>query len=159
MSQTPAIHRRSFLEALSQRVLVFDGAMGTNIHRYDPTDTDWGGKELANCTDWMTLTRPEWIFDIHSHFLKVGCDAVETNTFGANRIALNEFGKADYTYEINKKATEIAKEACKALSTPTKPRFISCGRVGKAGPAPTKVLLTKWHSRTSVRAASISQGK
>jgi 5-methyltetrahydrofolate--homocysteine methyltransferase len=126
-----------FLKLLDERVLIFDGAMGTNIHRHDPSDADWGGKELVNCTDWMTLTHPEWIHDIHHHFLKVGCDAVETNTFGANRIALGEFGKADFTYEINKKATEIAKEACKAVSTATKPRFV----IGSIGPGTKSVAL------------------
>src|SRR4029079_4801796 len=126
-----------FLSLLNERVLVFDGAMGTNIHRYDPTDEDWGGKELVNCTDWMTLTRPEWIFDIHKHFLKVGCDAVETNTFGANRIALNEFGKAEHTYEINKKATEIAKRACAEFSTAGRPRYV----IGSIGPGTKSITL------------------
>jgi 5-methyltetrahydrofolate--homocysteine methyltransferase len=127
----------NFLELLNERVLVFDGAMGTNIHRHDPSDEDWGGKELVNCTDWMTLTRPEWVFDIHKHFLKVGCDAVETNTFGANRIALNEFGKAEFTYEINKKATEIARAACAELSTPSKPRYV----IGSIGPGTKSITL------------------
>ncbi|HMP18679.1 MAG TPA: homocysteine S-methyltransferase family protein, partial [Gemmatales bacterium] len=58
-----------FLKLLDDRILVFDGAMGTNLHRYEPTDADWGGKELVNCTEWMLYTHPEWIFDIHKQFL------------------------------------------------------------------------------------------
>jgi len=131
------MNKPAFLDLLNERVLVFDGAMGTNIHRYDPTDVDWGGKELVNCTDWMTLTRPEWVFDIHKQFLKVGCDAVETNTFGANRIALNEFGKAEHTYEINKKATEIASAASAEFSTPARPRYV----IGSIGPGTKSITL------------------
>ncbi|HMO36424.1 MAG TPA: homocysteine S-methyltransferase family protein, partial [Gemmatales bacterium] len=126
-----------FLKLLDDRILVFDGAMGTNLHRYEPTDADWGGKELVNCTEWMLYTHPEWIFDIHKQFLEAGADAVETNTFGANRIALNEFGKADHVEEINRKAVQIAREACLAYQSADKPRYV----VGSIGPGTKSITL------------------
>lgn len=126
-----------FLEALAERVLIFDGAMGTSIHRYNPTPADWGGEELVNCTEWILYTHPNWILDIHRQFLEVGCDAVETNTFGANAIALGEFGKSAYTEEINRRAVRIAREACQEFSrrTPGQPRFV----IGSVGPG-TKLI-------------------
>ena len=80
-----------FLRQLNHRVLILDGAMGTSIHRHDPSSADYGGKD--NCVEWLNLTRPDLIRSIHSDFLAVGCDAVETNTFGGTRLTLAEFGR------------------------------------------------------------------
>lgn len=126
-----------FLQLLQNRVLVLDGAMGTNLHCYNPTDADWGGKEFVNCTEWMLYTHPEWIYDIHKGFLEVGSDGVETNTFGANRIALNEFGKGDHVEALNRKAVQLAREACLAFSTPDKPRYV----IGSMGPGTKSITL------------------
>jgi 5-methyltetrahydrofolate--homocysteine methyltransferase len=126
-----------FLKLLDDRILVLDGAMGTNLHRYDPTDADWGGKDLVNCTEWMLYTHPEWIRDIHRKFLEVGSDGVETNTFGANRIALNEFGKAEHVDDINRKAVALAREVCNEFSTPDKPRYV----IGSIGPGTKSITL------------------
>ena len=117
-----------FLQALEQRILVFDGAMGTNVHCYELPLSDYNG--LENCTEILNLTRPDVIREIHASFLQVGCDAVETNTFGANRIVLAEFGLVDRVYEINRRAAEIAREAAAECSTPERPRFV----VGSMGP-------------------------
>ena len=70
-----------YLAAIAQRVLVFDGAMGTNIQRHHPTAEDFGGKSLEGCNDHLVLTRPDIIQSIHESFLAVGCDVVETCTF------------------------------------------------------------------------------
>ncbi|MFN4261162.1 MAG: methionine synthase [Gemmataceae bacterium] len=126
-----------FLSLLDQRVLIFDGAMGTNIHRREPTVDDWGGPQMENCTDWMVLTRPDWVRDIHCEFLAVGCDAVETNTFGANAIALGEFDKQDYVLKINRQAAQLAREAVAQFSTPDRPRFV----IGSMGPSTKSVTL------------------
>ena len=75
-----------FLGLLDERVLILDGAMGTNIHRYHPTDADWGGAAQVNNCDYVAVTHPEWIYEIHKGFLEVGCDAVETNTFNGSKI-------------------------------------------------------------------------
>jgi len=116
------------LDILSQRVLVFDGAMGTSIHAYDLPLSDYDGHE--NCTDIVVRTRPDVIAEIHRSFLEVGCDAVETDTFGANKLVLGEFGLAAETFELNRRAVEIARAECKRFSTADKPRFV----IGSIGP-------------------------
>jgi 5-methyltetrahydrofolate--homocysteine methyltransferase len=119
-----------FLGLLKERVLILDGAMGTNIHRYNPTDADWGGAAQVNNCDHVVLTHPEWLFQIHTGFLEAGCDAVETNTFNGSKIVLSEFGLGDRVDEINRLNVRIAREAVKAISTPGHPRFV----VGSIGP-------------------------
>lgn len=123
------------LQLMDERVLILDGAMGTNLHRREPTEADWGGKDFVNCTEWMLFTRPDWVRDVHRSFLAVGCDAVETNTFGANGIALGEFHQADKVEEINRIAVRLAKEACAEFATPAQPRFV----FGSVGPG-TKLV-------------------
>jgi 5-methyltetrahydrofolate--homocysteine methyltransferase len=117
-----------FLHAIEQRVLIFDGAMGTNVHRYELPLSDYNG--LENCTEVLALTRPDVIREIHASFLKVGCDAIETNTFGANKIVFAEFDLVDRVYEINRRAAELAREVAREFATPDKPRFVA----GSMGP-------------------------
>ncbi len=119
-----------FLGLLSERVLILDGAMGTSIHRYNPTDADWGGAAQVNNCDYLAVSRPEWIYEIHKGFLEVGCDAIETNTFNGSKIVLGEFGLADRVDEINRLNVRIARRAVKEFSTPSRPRFV----VGSIGP-------------------------
>ncbi len=119
-----------FLGLLSERVLILDGAMGTSIHRYNPTDADWGGAAQVNNCDYLAVSRPEWIYEIHKGFLEVGCDAIETNTFNGSKIVLGEFGLADRVDEINRLNVRIARRAVKKFSTPSRPRFV----VGSIGP-------------------------
>ncbi len=116
------------LDILNERVIVFDGAMGTSIHNFDLPLSDYDGHE--NCTDILVKTRPDVIAQIHRSFLEVGCDAVETDTFGANKLVLGEFGLADLTFELNRKAVEIAQSECERIGTPDKPRFV----IGSIGP-------------------------
>ncbi|MGQ9650416.1 MAG: methionine synthase [Phycisphaerae bacterium] len=118
----------AFLRALDERILVLDGAMGTSVHAFDLPPSDYQGRE--NCTEILCLTRPDVIGEIHARFLGVGCDAVETNTFGANKIVLAEFGLAGQTRELNRAAVRIAREACRRFSTPDHPRFV----IGSIGP-------------------------
>jgi 5-methyltetrahydrofolate--homocysteine methyltransferase len=123
-----------FLQIARQRVLILDGAMGTSLLRYKPADADWGcapnGKPLVNLSDALVYTRPEWIREIHRGFLAVGCDAVETNTFNASRIVLDDFGMGERLDEINRLNVRLAKEAAAEFSTPARPRFV----VGSIGP-------------------------
>ena len=116
------------IDIMKKRVLVFDGAMGTNIFAYDLPLSEYDGHE--NCTDILVKTRPDVIAEIHRSFLEVGCDAVETDSFGANKVVLAEFDAADRTFALNKSAAEIARKACDAFSTPEKPRFV----LGSMGP-------------------------
>ncbi|MDX9910805.1 MAG: methionine synthase [Phycisphaerales bacterium] len=122
------------LDILKRRVLVLDGAMGTSIHTHDlDIERDYCGCE--NCTDLLVATRPDVIQGIHETFLEAGADAVETDTFGANRLVLSEFDLTDRAFELNKAAAEIARAACDKFSTKERPRFA----IGSMGPG-TKLL-------------------
>jgi 5-methyltetrahydrofolate--homocysteine methyltransferase len=123
----------TFLEQVARRVLVLDGAMGTSLHARDLPLSDYQGHE--NCSEILNLTRPDAVADIHRSFLEVGCDAIETNTFGANRVVLAEFGLANRTYDINVAAARIARGVCVELADPAQPRFV----VGSVGPG-TKLI-------------------
>ncbi|MFZ0299330.1 MAG: methionine synthase [Candidatus Sulfotelmatobacter sp.] len=117
-----------FLQTVKQRVVVYDGAMGTNIQARNPTLDDYWGKE--NCSEILVLSRPDIIRDIHADFFRVGCDIVETNTFGGSRIVLSEFELPDRVHEINVKAAQLAREVAEQFSTKDRPRFVA----GSMGP-------------------------
>ena len=131
-----------FLRLLNDRVLILDGGMGTSLHRYHPTDHDWGhapnGKSLLNLSDALVYTHPEWIKEIHQGFLAAGCDGIETNTFNATQIVLDEFGMADKLDEINRENIRIAREVATDFSTPDRPRFV----IGSIGPGTKMPSLT-----------------
>jgi 5-methyltetrahydrofolate--homocysteine methyltransferase len=120
--------------AIERRVLVFDGAMGTQIQGHQLKAAEFGGKEGAN--DLLTLTRPDLIEDIHARYLAVGCDVVETNTFGSSRLKLDEYGVGHRTYEVNFKAAILARRAADRFSTPDRPRFVA-GSIGPTGMLPS----------------------
>ncbi|MBI5070857.1 MAG: methionine synthase [Deltaproteobacteria bacterium] len=124
----------TFREAVSQRVLVFDGAMGTQIQGHHLTAAEFGGQEGAN--DLLTLTRPDLIEDIHARYFAVGCDVVETNTFGSSRLKLDEYGLGHRAYEVNLKAAINARRAADRFSTPERPRFVA-GSIGPTGMLPS----------------------
>lgn len=117
-----------FLKRLSEKVLVFDGALGTNLQKLGLKPADYGGKD--GCNEYLVVSKPEAIQGIHESFLKVGCDVIETNSFGANRIVLEEYGLADRAAELNEKAARLAKEIAQKYSTPDHPRFV----MGSIGP-------------------------
>ncbi len=117
-----------FLQTVRDRVVVYDGAMGTNIQKRNPTLDDYWGKE--NCSEVLVLSRPDIIRDIHADFFRVGCDVVETNTFGGTGLVLGEFGLRDKVREINLKAAQLAREVAEQFSTKDKPRFVA----GSMGP-------------------------
>jgi 5-methyltetrahydrofolate--homocysteine methyltransferase len=116
-------------EILQERVLVLDGAMGTQIHAANlETERDYHGHE--NCVDYVNLTRPEVVQKIHEAYLEAGADVVETNTFGAMPHVLSEFGIQSRAREINRVAGQIARAACVKVGTAKRPRFA----LGSMGP-------------------------
>jgi len=120
-------NKESFLEALEKKILLFDGAMGTEIQKFNPKPEDFpDGKDGFN--DGLVLTRPEWIKKIHTSYLEAGADCIETNSFGSNKLKLDEYGFGNQTVEFNKKIAELAvKEASKFTD---KPRYV----IGSMGP-------------------------
>ena len=123
-----------FLQTVRERVVVYDGAMGTNIQLRNPSVDDFWGKE--GCNEILVLSRPDIIKDIHSAFFSVGCDVVETNTFGATRVVLAEYDIADKVAELNLAAARIAKEVAQQFSTKDKPRFVA-GSIGPTTKLPS----------------------
>lgn len=121
MSKTPLV------ELMKQKVVLFDGAMGTEIQKLNPKPEDFpDGKDGFN--DGLSFTRPEWIKEIHRNYLKAGADCIETNTFGSNKLKLEEYGYGDKTLEFNKKIAELAVEVAKEFTD--KPRYV----IGSMGP-------------------------
>jgi 5-methyltetrahydrofolate--homocysteine methyltransferase len=119
----------TFLDLLKQRVLVYDGAMGTSIQNYALTvEGDFEGKE--NCSEILVVTRPDVIGEIHASYLEAGADVIETDSFGATSLVLTEFGIAHRTRELNIAAARLAKSVAERYSTEEKPRFVA----GSMGP-------------------------
>ena len=124
----------SILQALEERVLIWDGAMGTQTQNYDlDIETDYMGCE--NCPDVLCLQRPDVVEEIHSGYYEAGSDVVTTNTFGAAAHTMGEFDLYDKAEELAHKAAQIARKAAEAYSTPEKPRYVA----GSLGPG-TKLI-------------------
>ncbi len=132
MSQrkTPSLLR----EALAQRVVIADGAMGTMLQAADPTLEDFQGHE--GCNEILNISRPDIVASVHREYLAVGVDAIETNTFGANWANLAEYGIEDRIYELAFAGAEIARKAADEFSTADKPRFV-LGSLGPGTKLPT----------------------
>jgi len=129
----------AFLEYLhgpQRPVLVFDGATGTSLQGLGLTADDFGGPELEGCNENLAVTKPDAVKAVHRQFLEVGCDVIETDTFGAASIVLAEYGLEDKAFELNKRAAELAREMADEFSTPDKPRFVA-GSMGPTTKLPT----------------------
>lgn len=120
---------KSFLEAIEERIILFDGAMGTEIQKLKPEPQDFpDNKDGFN--DGLTLTKPEWIENIHRSYLEAGSDCIETNTFGSNQIKLQEYGFGEKTVSINRLAAELANRVVKKFSNEKKYVIGSMGPTG-----------------------------
>ena len=124
--------------ALAQRLLVMDGAMGTAIQDRDLGPDDFGGPEYEGCNEYLTLTRPDVIEEIHRSYLEAGADIIETNTFGATPVVLAEYGLAHEARRLNRESATLARRAADAASTPDKPRFVA----GSMGPTTKTISVT-----------------
>ena len=125
-----------FLELLKEKIVVFDGAMGTNLMAQNLTLDDFGGANFENCSENLIYTRPDAVLNVHRAFLEAGSDVIETNTFGGNTIVLQEFGIADKAYDVNLKAAQMAKHIANDFSTKAQPRFVA-GSMGPGTKLPT----------------------
>ena len=118
--------------------MVVDGAMGTSIQGKDLGPEDFGGEEYEGCNEYLTLTRPDVILDIHEAYLAAGADILETNTFGATSVVLAEYDLAHEALRLNRESAELARRATDAFSTPEKPRFVA----GSMGPTTKTISVT-----------------
>src|SRR5829696_3684207 len=114
----------ALLAALDQRVLVLDGATGTALQGVVLTADDFGGPDLEGCNENLCATRPDVVDGVHEGYLRVGCDIVETNSFGGTPLVLAEYGLADQAFELNRLAALIARGACARHDRPGKERFV-----------------------------------
>src|ERR671939_1681644 len=119
---------RDFMEAVRSRVVVFDGGMGATLEQFDLTSEDYGGLP-GKCHEALILHRPDVIEGVHVSMVEAGAEVVETDTFQASRLKLDEWGLADHTLEINRKAAEIARKAV------GEQRFVA-GSIGPTGHLP-----------------------
>ena len=135
----------NFLDAARERVVIYDGAMGTGIQAAGLTADDFGGPDLEGCNELLVVTRPEFIASLHAAYLDVGCEVVETDSFGSLGLTLAEYGIADRAHELNVAAARVAKEVASSYSTPDRPRWVA----GSIGPG------TKFPSLGQVRYAEM----
>src|ERR1043165_7068792 len=126
----------NFLDTLNERIIVFDGAMGTNLHAQDLTVDDYGGPQFEGCPEHLLISKPEAVEKVHAGFLEVGCDVVETDSFGGASIVLAEYQIAHLAYDLNKKAAELAKRVAADFSTKERPRWVA-GSMGPTTKLPT----------------------
>ena len=123
---------------LENRILILDGAMGTMIQRHKLVEADYRGSRFSTTNilqkgnnDLLVITQPEIIYNIHSLYLEAGADIIETNTFNAQRISMEDYGMGEFVREINLEAVRLARKAADKFTAanPAKPRFVA-GAVG-----------------------------
>jgi 5-methyltetrahydrofolate--homocysteine methyltransferase len=121
----------SFLETAKKKIMIFDGAMGTSLFSYDLSVEDYGSAEYEGCPEQLNFSRPNIIKEIHSRFFEAGADVVETNTFGASVLVLDEFNLGHKSYEVSYTATKLAREIADEYTskTPQQPRYVA-GSIG-----------------------------
>ena len=119
-------------QLLKERILILDGAMGSMIQTYKLNEEDYRGERFADWpsdlkgnNDLLCLTQPKIIKDIHSAYLEAGADILETNTFNATSISMADYNMEELVYEMNVAAAKLAREACDAIATDEKPRFVA----------------------------------
>jgi 5-methyltetrahydrofolate--homocysteine methyltransferase len=139
MNARPYTRAAALPALLKQRILILDGAMGTMIQRYKLADADYRGerfkdhpKDLKGNNELLQFTRPDVITEIHEQYLAAGADIIETNTFGATRIAQDDYGLGSFAREMNVVGARLAREACDRYATADKPRYLA----GALGPTP-----------------------
>jgi len=126
----------NLLETLKERIVVFDGAMGTNLQVQNLSLDDFGGPRFEGCNENLLITRPDAVEKVHAGFLEVGCDVVETNSFNGTPVDFAEYDVADKAYDMNVLAAQLAKRVAADYSTKEKPRWVA-GSMGPGRKLPT----------------------
>ena len=129
---------KALKQALQERILVLDGAMGTALQGFNLTADDFGGEKYEGCNEHLILTRPDVVKKIHNSYLEAGADIIETNTFGGTPLVLAEYDLQEKAYEINKRGAEIARGCADSFSTAAQPRWIA----GSIGPTTKAITVT-----------------
>ena len=126
--------------SLASRILIIDGAMGTQIQARDLGPGDFGGADYEGCNEYLNITRPDVIADIHRGYLDAGADIIETNTFGATSVVLAEYDLAEHARRINREAAQIARSVAEEFGSaqPEQPRFVA----GAMGPTTRTISVT-----------------
>jgi 5-methyltetrahydrofolate--homocysteine methyltransferase len=126
----------SFLDTLKERIVVFDGAMGTNLQVQNLSLDDFGGLRFEGCNEHLLITRPDAVEKVHTAFLDVGCDVIETNSFNGTPVDFAEYDMADQAYDMNVLAATLAKRIASDYSTKDRPRWVA-GSMGPGRKLPT----------------------
>ena len=126
----------NFLDTLKERIIVFDGAMGTNLQVQNLSLDDFGGLRFEGCNENLLVTRPDAVEKVHAGFLDVGCDVIETNSFNGTPVDFDEYGIGDKAYDMNVLAARLAKRIAADYSTKAKPRWVA-GSMGPGRKLPT----------------------
>ncbi|MGH9966388.1 MAG: methionine synthase [Pyrinomonadaceae bacterium] len=126
----------NILDTLKERIVVFDGAMGTNLQVQNLTLDDFGGLRFEGCNENLLVTRPDAVEKVHAGFLDVGCDVIETNSFNGTPVDFAEYGIGDQAYNMNVKAARLAKRVTADYSTKAHPRWVA-GSMGPGRKLPT----------------------
>ncbi|MFQ6028559.1 MAG: homocysteine S-methyltransferase family protein, partial [Dehalococcoidia bacterium] len=120
------------------KILVLDGAMGTSIQSQGLGPEDFGGPDYEGCNEYLSVTRPDIIAQIHQSFLEAGADIIETNTFGATSVVLDEYDLGHEARRLNQESARVARQVADAASTPERPRFVA----GSMGPTTKTISVT-----------------
>ena len=121
---------KSFLNVLNEKIIVFDGATGTHLQGQELTADDFGGEQFNGCNEYLVVSCPRAVENVHRDYLQAGCDVIETDSFGGTSVVLAEYGLGDRAYELNLAAARIARRVASAFSTGDHPRFVA----GSMGP-------------------------
>ena len=127
---------REYLNRKEKPIIIFDGGTGTSFQNLNLTAENFGSNELDGCNEHLVLSSPNVVEQVHNSFLEAGCHVIETNTFGASSIVLDEYSISNKAYEINKKAAQIAKKCANLFSSINTPRFVA-GSIGPTTKLPT----------------------
>jgi 5-methyltetrahydrofolate--homocysteine methyltransferase len=142
----------TFLEILNEKIIVFDGATGTHLQGQNLNADDFGGDHLAGCNEYLVVSKPSAVENVHRDYLDAGCDVIETNSFGGTSIVLAEYGLKDRAYELNFKAAQIAKRIAQDYSNNGQQRFVA-GSLGPTTKLPSlghisfKEMATSFHEQ------------